>query len=139
MVNMMHPVRPKSVRYSGTWPRTGYSPIGGPPAAYAARMRRTAQLAVDISTTLADAGLEISARRLEGWTGDGLGPDERLPIAEQLGHYRALATVARTGPGTERGRGGSAAGRSRVRLSTLAGRAPSRMQRRRGRPARGSA
>jgi len=81
--------------------------MGGLPAAYAGQMRRTSQLAVDISTTLADAGPEISARRLEGWTLDGLGPDERVPIGEQVAHYRALAKVA--GPG--RGRNADVAAR----------------------------
>jgi hypothetical protein len=63
-------------------------------------MRRTSQLAVDISTMLANAGLAISARRLEGWALDRLGPDESLPIIEQVAHYGALAKVA--GPGRGR-------------------------------------
>jgi hypothetical protein len=63
-------------------------------------MRRTSQLAVDISTMLANAGLAISARRLEGWALDRLGPEESLPIIEQVAHYGALAKVA--GPGRGR-------------------------------------
>ena len=63
-------------------------------------MRRTSQLAVDLSATLANAGLAISGRRLEGWTFDQLGPDESLPIIEQVAHYGALAKVA--GPGRGR-------------------------------------
>jgi hypothetical protein len=63
-------------------------------------MRRTSHLAVDISTTLANTGLAISVRRLEGWTLDRLGPDESLPIIEQVAHYSALAKVA--GPGRGR-------------------------------------
>lgn len=70
-------------------------------------MRRTSVLAAEISTMLAHAGLEVSARRLEGWTVDGLGPYERLPIAEQVSHYGALAKVA--GPG--RGRNADVAAR----------------------------
>src|ERR1019366_2729502 len=64
-------------------------------------MRRTSKLAVDISMTLAATGLEISVRRLEGWTLAWLGPDERLLIAEQVAHYRALAKVAGPGRGRE--------------------------------------
>ncbi|MDA8317597.1 MAG: hypothetical protein M0010_20890 [Actinomycetota bacterium] len=60
-------------------------------------MRRSSKLATEISTALARSGLVVSARRLEGWTLDGLGADERLSLEEQVAHYRALAKV--TGPG----------------------------------------
>jgi hypothetical protein len=70
-------------------------------------MRRTSRLAVDVSRMLADGGLEVSPRRLEGWTLEGLGADESLPIADQVAHYQKLAKV--TGPG--RGRNADAAAR----------------------------
>ena len=63
-------------------------------------MRRTSQLAADVSTALGDAGVTVSARRLEGWTLDGLGADECLPLDEQVAHYRELEKVA--GPGRGR-------------------------------------
>jgi hypothetical protein len=100
LVEIMHLARSRSAPNSGTGSRTGFLRMVEPPAAYADAMRRTSQLAVDISTALADAGLEISARRLEGWTLDRLGPDESIPIIEQVAHYGALAKVA--GPGRGR-------------------------------------
>lgn len=70
-------------------------------------MRRTSQLAVQISAMLAAAGACVSPRRLETWTIDGLGAEERLPLGEQIAHYRELAKL--TGPG--RGRNADAAAR----------------------------
>ena len=100
LVDIMHLARARSAPNSGTRARTGILRMGGSSPAYADAMRRTSQLAVDISTMLADAGPEISPRRLEGWTLDRLGPDECLPIIDQVAHYGALAKVA--GPGRGR-------------------------------------
>jgi hypothetical protein len=59
-------------------------------------MRRSSPLAGEISTALPG----ISARRLEGWTLEGLGADECLSLDDQVAHYRQLAMVA--GPGRGR-------------------------------------
>lgn len=59
-------------------------------------MRRSSSLAVEISTAVPG----VSARRLEGWSHDGLGADRRLPFADQVAHYRQLAELA--GPGRGR-------------------------------------
>lgn len=59
-------------------------------------MRRSSSLAVEISTAVPG----VSARRLEGWSHDGLGADRRLPFGDQVAHYRQLAELA--GPGRGR-------------------------------------
>jgi hypothetical protein len=74
-----------------------------PAAAYSDHMRRSSPLAVEISTALAS----VSARRLEGWSLDGLGADEGLSFGEQVAHYRQLGGLA--GPG--RGRSADVAAR----------------------------
>jgi len=74
-------------------------------AAYPGGVRRTSQLAIRISATLATAGADVSPRRLEGWALEGLGADEQRPFGEQIAHCQALAELA--GPG--RGRDADAA------------------------------
>lgn len=70
-------------------------------------MRRTSPLAADIASTLAEVGVNVSERRLEGWAQEGLNPAGSAPFAYQLEHYRTLAKVA--GPG--RGRSADLAAR----------------------------
>jgi hypothetical protein len=60
-------------------------------------MRRNSPLAIEISTALAVLGVHASPRRIEGWTIDGLGPEDGLPLMEQIAHYRELSKLA--GPG----------------------------------------
>lgn len=103
-----HAPRPRSC-LSKSWygPRTGFSAGNGTGAAYPTGVRRSSQLAAEISSVLTRAGVTVSARRLEGWSLDGLGADERLSVDEQVAHYLALEKVA--GPG--RGRNADVAAR----------------------------
>lgn len=60
-------------------------------------MRRTSPIAAEIASALAESGVEVSERRLEGWTQLGLDPTGRAPFTHQVEHYLTLARVA--GPG----------------------------------------
>lgn len=60
-------------------------------------MRRDSPLAIEISTNLASRGVNASARRVEGWSIDGLGPQDGVSFIDQIAHYRELSRLG--GPG----------------------------------------
>jgi hypothetical protein len=63
-------------------------------------MRRDSPLAIELSAALAELGFQVPPRRIEGWTIDGLGPENGLPSDEQVAHYGRLSKL--TGPGRGR-------------------------------------
>ena len=60
-------------------------------------MRRTSPLAIQISAALEAVSVHVSPRRIEGWTIEELGPEDGLPLDDQVIHYRELSKIA--GPG----------------------------------------
>ncbi len=65
--------------------------------AYPRRMRRQSRLALALEAALMAQGLRVSARRLERWSGAGLGPDTAISFDEHVAHYAIVAALSASG------------------------------------------